>query len=183
MRQLESAIENKVVKDSKKLGIKYALKMTIKGSVGWPDRLMLIPGGRPFFLELKRPGEKPRDIQRYRIRELERLGYDVAWADDAEHAIRLVADRVEAARRAASGGEVPVKSSTRHSAGLTGLWEDKLGFGDIQSADEKRFGDEDVGGGAAASGNVGLAARDSKVDRVQSFPRRRAPRQRQTKDS
>ena len=41
-----------------------AVKM---GNQGWPDRLVLLPGARLGFLELKRPGEEPEPLQVERL--------------------------------------------------------------------------------------------------------------------
>ena len=42
-----------------------------------PDRLVLMPGGRVWFVELKAPGRSPRPLQLYRIEELNKLGFRV----------------------------------------------------------------------------------------------------------
>lgn len=45
---------------------------------------MLLPGGRTIFVELKAPGEKPRKLQKYRARELRKLGFQVECIDTVE---------------------------------------------------------------------------------------------------
>ncbi len=45
---------------------------------GWPDVLFLIPGGRPLFIEFKKPGAVPTAKQRIKLAILEDAGYDVA---------------------------------------------------------------------------------------------------------
>ena len=50
-------------------------KFVSPGIVGVPDRIVLLPGGRAVFAELKRPGEKLRPIQAKRAAELTALGY------------------------------------------------------------------------------------------------------------
>ena len=66
----EAKVERKVCDDAlKKLGVP-----SFKWGVdGWPDRIFLIPGGRPFFIEFKAPGEEPNPRQAFRIKCL-RLG-------------------------------------------------------------------------------------------------------------
>ena len=59
-----------------------ALKQT--GIAGIPDRLVLLPGGRMIFVELKRPGEKPRKLQVYWLNKLERMGFETAVLDSVE---------------------------------------------------------------------------------------------------
>lgn len=55
----ESAIERHLVSVVRKLGGE-ALKFTSPGRRHVNDRLVLLPGGRVFFVELKQPGAKPR---------------------------------------------------------------------------------------------------------------------------
>ena len=77
---LESQIERYFCKEIKKLG-GWALKFTPSGTRGWPDRLVLFPGGRAVFAELKAPGEKPSPLQRKRARELWGLGFGAIFID------------------------------------------------------------------------------------------------------
>lgn len=76
----ESAIEGKLTRDIKKAG-GVALKFTSPGSRGVPDRLVLLPDGRHFFVELKRPGEKPEPLQLWWHEKLRALGHDVRVID------------------------------------------------------------------------------------------------------
>lgn len=46
---------------------------------GEPDRLLLLPGPRTVFVEVKRPGEKPRADQYRALKRLRRLGYEAYW--------------------------------------------------------------------------------------------------------
>ena len=72
------------------------LKFTPMGSRGWPDRMVVLPGGRPVFVELKRPGKEPTELQKQRIKDLRKWGYPTRWFDDAKKAARFV--KREAAR-------------------------------------------------------------------------------------
>jgi hypothetical protein len=49
-----------------------------------PDRLFLIPGKGLFFVEFKRPGEKPRADQKREHVRLRNKGYDVYVIDTFE---------------------------------------------------------------------------------------------------
>lgn len=52
---------------------------------GWcPDRVVLLPDGKMAFVELKAPGKKPRALQRYRMKQIEDLGFRVAVLDEIE---------------------------------------------------------------------------------------------------
>ena len=51
---------------------------------GVPDRLLLFPGGKLAFAEVKAPGEKPRPLQVHRIARLRELGFRVYVIDGVE---------------------------------------------------------------------------------------------------
>lgn len=92
----ESSIEKSVVKWAKLRGVD-SIKMQVPSCVGLPDRLFLTPGGRPLFMELKRPNEKVRLIQAYRIKTLKQKGYDVVVCDNKDDAIFHLERRLGAA--------------------------------------------------------------------------------------
>ena len=79
----ESYIERMLKKKVEQVGGK-ALKFVSPGWAGAPDRLVLLPGGRLVFVELKAPGRKPRPLQLKRHEELQALGFDVAVIDTPE---------------------------------------------------------------------------------------------------
>ena len=70
----ERQIEHRMCQAVEKLGC-TALKFVSPGRSGVPDRIVLCPGGRTVFIELKRPGGKPRPLQMRAIRHLRRLGF------------------------------------------------------------------------------------------------------------
>jgi len=77
---LEKDIEKQLVNETKRMrGL--ALKFTSPGFVGVPDRLVLLPGGKLAFVEVKREGEKPRPIQISRHKLLRKLGFKVYVLD------------------------------------------------------------------------------------------------------
>ena len=94
MRPLESDIERKLTRELKKLGI-TSIKLRLLGDRGWPDRLILLPGGRPLFLELKRPGGKTSKQQEIKINLLHDLGYHVAISDNVDRAINYIRSQLE----------------------------------------------------------------------------------------
>lgn len=87
---LETEIERKLVAVVKAQG-GMCLKQT--GIAGIPDRLVLLPGGQAAFVELKAPGEKPRKLQRMRIKQLQKLGFRCYVIDSMQQAADLV-DRI-----------------------------------------------------------------------------------------
>ena len=54
-----------------------ALKFISPGYAGVPDRLVLMPGGKMCFMELKAPGRKTCPLQVRRIEQLRALGFNV----------------------------------------------------------------------------------------------------------
>ena len=76
----EKIIEKELVRAVKDKG-GIAQKFTSPGFDGMPDRLVLLPGGRMGFVELKAPGKKPRALQMARHRLLRRLGFKVYVID------------------------------------------------------------------------------------------------------
>ena len=57
---------------------------------GWPDRLVVLPGGRVIWVEFKSKGEKPTAIQRIRHNALRDKGHDVEIVSCREEAENLV---------------------------------------------------------------------------------------------
>ncbi|MDC7248452.1 MAG: VRR-NUC domain-containing protein [Sphaerochaetaceae bacterium] len=77
---LERDIEKQLVVETKRMkGL--ALKFTSPGFVGVPDRLILLPGGKLAFVEVKKECEKPRAIQISRHKLLRKLGFKVYVLD------------------------------------------------------------------------------------------------------
>ena len=93
MRILESSIEYAVCRWADQRGLEY-VKLNLQGRRGYPDRLFFIPGGRPFLLELKRPGAKPDKLQQYQIDRLRKKGYDVEWTDSKDQAVAWLKERI-----------------------------------------------------------------------------------------
>ena len=76
----EKSIEQKLVKATKNMG-GIAPKFICPGWGGVPDRLILLPGKRLAFVEVKAPGETLRPLQVKRKRQLEALGFSVYCID------------------------------------------------------------------------------------------------------
>lgn len=78
----EKTIEKKLFIAIKDMG-GIAPKFMSPGFDGMPDRIVLLPGGRMGFVEVKAPGKVPRPLQEARHRMLQKLGYKVYVLDDA----------------------------------------------------------------------------------------------------
>ena len=91
----EGVIERKLVTEVKKRG-GLAVKFVSPGLDGVPDRLVLFPGGKMAFVELKAPGKNMRPIQEKRARQLTALGFRVYCVDNKEM-IGGVLDEIQAA--------------------------------------------------------------------------------------
>ena len=72
----EAEIEARLVRGVKEAG-GLCYKFVSPGNPGVPDRLILLPGGRILFVELKTPGGKLSNIQSWRIQEMRERDADV----------------------------------------------------------------------------------------------------------
>lgn len=80
---LEKDIENFLIGRTKqRLG--RAFKFVSPGNSGVPDRIVVLPGGKVGFCELKRPGGKTSKLQGVQIEKLKSLGCFVRVVDSYE---------------------------------------------------------------------------------------------------
>ena len=77
------------------------MKFTPTNWVGAPDRLVVLPGGKLGFVEVKAPGQRARPLQLARHRQLRKLGCFVATLDDPTK----VATTLDAIEQFQSGGQ------------------------------------------------------------------------------
>ena len=93
----EAKIERAVVAKMRAIGVKV-IKLDTSSETGWPDRIVLIPGGRPLFIEFKRPGGgvlSPK--QGHIIGWLQAIGYDVQVHDNVKEAVKAIEDACQVA--------------------------------------------------------------------------------------
>lgn len=74
-RKLESEIQAAIIRQYEQQGY-LVVKIGLCNKKGFPD-LMALKDGKALFIEVKRPGEKPRPLQEYRHRELREKGFEV----------------------------------------------------------------------------------------------------------
>ncbi len=77
----EKEIEKHLYQEVKKLS-GLCIKMNSVSFNGLPDRLVILPNCKIFFVELKAPGKKPRPLQLSVIERLKNLGVEVFVADN-----------------------------------------------------------------------------------------------------
>jgi len=177
--ELESDIERRFCRGLDELELEH-IKLNLRGNRGWPDRLIFIPGGRPFLVELKRLGEEPTGLQKHRHRTLRRLGYDVEVHDDSDEALAAVVHRVRRAKDDHSKAPMRPMLPARAS---TSSMRVRVRGADTRSEVRVRSQRADVVSGRAASARVDerrkQAAGSRKRGVVQKGARAtRAPRRR-----
>ncbi|SDW31021.1 VRR-NUC domain-containing protein [Paenibacillus sp. PDC88] len=79
----ENKIEAYLRQKVKDLG-GIAYKFVSPGNSGVPDRLVLLPGGRTLFVELKAPGKKPTKLQLMQHKRIQGLDHKVHVLDSKE---------------------------------------------------------------------------------------------------
>ena len=87
----EKSIERYLVEQAKINGL-LCLKYSNPNMVGYPDRLLVLPGGGVIWVELKSKGRKPTKIQQIRMTELTGMGHSVRVIDnkpDIDELIKL----------------------------------------------------------------------------------------------
>ena len=74
--RIERDIERKVCKQAEREGW-LALKLVCLGHRGFPDRWFIREGPTIVLIEFKKPGEKPRKLQRHVCKMLQKMGMNV----------------------------------------------------------------------------------------------------------
>ncbi len=77
----EADIEGEFCKQAKKSGCS-ALKLIFLNKKGFPDRTVLCPGGKVFFIEFKKKGKKQSPIQKVVQKSLESFGFQYYVCDE-----------------------------------------------------------------------------------------------------
>ena len=76
-----------------------ALKWVSPGNNGVPDRIVIMPGGRIVFVELKAPGGRPTKLQQKQHERLRKLGCDVRVIDSYEGVDQLAQELIACQRQ------------------------------------------------------------------------------------
>jgi len=80
---LESELESRFVREVKRIGGR-APKWTSPGTRGVPDRIVLLPGGRTIYVELKAPGKPLKPLQKWWAKILRGMDHRVYKIDSHE---------------------------------------------------------------------------------------------------
>ena len=96
MNERERDVEKWLRKEIEKMG-GLAFKWTSPGNDGVSDRIVILPGGRVHFVELKTDGGEPRPLQVWQLERLRHLGCNaevIRGMDEAAAFIEEVRDAI-----------------------------------------------------------------------------------------
>lgn len=79
----ESTLEHRLVREVERIG-GLAPKWASPSNRGVPDRIVILPGGRTVYVELKAPGRSLTPLQRKWKQKLEQLGHKHFKIDSVE---------------------------------------------------------------------------------------------------
>lgn len=79
----ESSLEHRLVCEVERIGGK-ALKWVSPGNRGVPDRIVILPGGRTVYVEMKAPGKPLEPLQVRWAKILREMGHQVYKIDSNE---------------------------------------------------------------------------------------------------
>jgi len=86
---LEKQIEAKVCDYAKQRDL-LVYKFTSPARAAVPDRLFVLPGGRMFFCEFKREGQKPTSAQEREHKRLRTYDVPVFVIDNVDDGLRMI---------------------------------------------------------------------------------------------
>lgn len=85
----ESTLEHRLVREVERIGGR-ALKWVSPGNRGVPDRIVILPGGRTAFVEMKAPGKPLEPLQVKWAKTLRNFGFAVYKIDSNEGIDRFI---------------------------------------------------------------------------------------------
>jgi hypothetical protein len=187
----EALVRFNVVTWAKARGIKH-LRLAMRPGVraGIPDDLFTLPMQAtklPFavslYIEFKRVGKQPTDLQRARIGELQDAGAFADWFDNEASAVAFIRGALDALRLYAESGRVFDRALLGRPAAAAGRSQDVDCTRGLPPLALKRPGGDDVGHSAFEGSAADVAGRVRKVVRLSAYERRRAARIEKRKSS
>lgn len=89
---LESSMERSIREWCDKQGIKFLKLRPVAFGEGFPDRTVLIPGGKVLFMETKTAKGTVRHKQKWWIAELQKLGFEAVVCRTVKEAKNAIAE-------------------------------------------------------------------------------------------
>ena len=160
------------------LGIE-GVKLAMPGDTGWADRMFMMPGGKPFLIEFKQPGEFLEPKQLFYFNKLRKMGYDIEAHDHAGRAFVAVARAVDPSHLSEAGCKVLADTRRRWLAPRPWFGEDDYCLGSPQATLQGWDHLQGSGDRAFAGLFQHLAWGDRKVGRLQPPTLRGAARPKQ----
>jgi hypothetical protein len=121
----ESVVENYLVDQVENIG-----GLCVKGNPhnrrGFPDRIAILPNGVVLFIEVKRPGYKPRANQRKTLQRLVTLGHHAVWVNSKGMIDRLITWMVKMINTTKVVGDDYVCNRPNCRARVTEEWKDYI---------------------------------------------------------
>lgn len=87
----ESKLELHLVREVERIGGR-APKWVSPGNRGVPDRIVILPGGRTIFVEMKAPGKPLQPLQKKWAKTLRGLGHQVYKIDSIDDITRFITE-------------------------------------------------------------------------------------------
>ncbi|NTZ20916.1 VRR-NUC domain-containing protein [Paenibacillus sp. JMULE4] len=87
----ESMLERRLVREVERIG-GLAPKWVSPGNRGVPDRIVILPGGRTVYVEMKAPGKPLEPLQAKWARTLRKMGHQVYKIDSDADIDQFIAE-------------------------------------------------------------------------------------------
>lgn len=104
---IESDIESRLVTAVRKLG-GIAYKFVSPGNTGVPDRIIIMPGGRVWFVELKTDTGRLRPSQKRQIEKIRQRGantFVLKGMDGLQEFMRIITEESDGVQTASLSGD------------------------------------------------------------------------------
>lgn len=161
MSVLESEIENQVVRWAQKNDFLTPKVKFVEA--GWMDRLFISPYGHTIFIEFKRPGQKPDNLQCYRANELIRRRVPTFWVDSALEGIRILQACLEPETVPSASDKTALITSHGGVISRSGLGQDVDGPSYDKDPDAEKPREAYTDSGAASPRVQSLAGRNREM--------------------